>query len=99
MPGASPRRVAASATPTAPRRLRARIGNMNLFVFALLSAFAQPPSIDPPIVGRPDDFSNIVGKYDIQASAEPTDVRVEEPITLRIRIIGSGPEKYEPNRK
>ncbi len=63
------------------------------------STIAQPPNIDPPIVGRPDGFSNIVGKYDIQASAEPTDVRVEEPITLRIRITGSGPEKYEPDRK
>ena len=62
------------------------------------AAFAQPPSMDPPLVGRPDGFSNIVGKYAIQVSAEPTEVHVEEPITLRIRIIGSGPAKYEPNR-
>jgi hypothetical protein len=74
----------------------------SVLLFALFSvapAFAQPPSIDPPVVGRPDGFSNIVGKYSIQVSAEPTDVRVKEPITLRIRITGSGPEKYEPDRK
>jgi hypothetical protein len=62
-------------------------------------AFAQTPGIDPPLVGRPDGFSNIVGKYEIQVSAQPTEVHVEEPITLRIRIIGAGPAKYEPDRK
>lgn len=84
-------------TPHPSLALRAKV-----FVVALICAgptFGQPLSIDPPLVGRPDGFSNIVGKYDIQVSAEPTDVRVEEPITLRVRIIGSGPEKYEPDRK
>jgi hypothetical protein len=82
--------------PNRSHAFRARV----LLVCALFSApvFAQP-GVDPPIVGRPDDFSNIVGKYDIQASAEPTEVRVEEPITLHIRITGSGPQKYEPDRK
>lgn len=70
-----------------------------LLVLWTASASAQPASIDPPLVGRPDGFSNIVGKYDIQVSAEPTEVSVEEPITLRIRIVGSGPAKYEPSRK
>ncbi len=72
-----------------------------LFVILISAApvIAQPPNIDPPLVGRPDGFSNIVGKYTIQVSAEPTDVHVEESITLRIRIIGSGPAKYEPDRK
>ena len=75
-----------------------------LLYLCLLAVLPQAAAIaggpdDPPIVGRPDRFSNIVGKYELQVSAEPTEVRVEEPITLRIRIIGSGPAKYEPDRK
>src|SRR5947209_20450535 len=62
----------------------------------LLSA---QPSSDPPLTGRPAQFSNIVGRYTIAATATPTEVPVEEPITLRVTIKGSGPPKYEPNRK
>ena len=63
------------------------------------SAYAQRPAIDPPIAGRPIDFSSIVGNYTIEASADARSVLVEEPITLRIRIAGMGPPKYEPARK
>ena len=59
---------------------------------------AQRGPIDPPVVGRPVDFSNVGGKYAIQATAEPTEVHVEEPITLRIVITGEGPEEYQPRR-
>jgi hypothetical protein len=59
---------------------------------------AQPALIDLPIAGRPVDFSNIVGKYEIKASAAPTVVHVEESIFLKIEIIGAGPAKYEPKR-
>jgi hypothetical protein len=68
------------------------------FLFlAASTACAQPLVIDP--AHRPDDFSNIVGKYSIKASAEPTEVHVEEAITLRIEITGEGPAKYEPKFK
>jgi hypothetical protein len=63
------------------------------------SLFAQGASIDPPVVGRPVDFSNVVGKFAIQTNAEPTAVQVEEPITLRITITGDGPEQYQPRRE
>src|SRR5262249_33303280 len=71
------------------------------FFLLLLSArtFAQPASIDPPIVGRPENFSNIVGKYMITANAEPRETVVEQPITLTIKITGTGPAQYEPKRK
>lgn len=59
---------------------------------------AQPPA-DPPLAGRPAQFSNIVGRYTISAVATPTEVPVEEPITLRVTIKGTGPAKYEPSRK
>ena len=60
---------------------------------------AQSLTSEPPIAGRPADFSGIVGQYEIQASAAPTHVAVEQPITVRIRITGQGPAKYEPKRE
>src|SRR5258706_126919 len=57
-------------------------------------ALAQPKGID-----RPDNYSKIEGKYAIKVRAEPTDVQVEEAITLRIYLTGSGPEKSEPKRE
>jgi len=53
---------------------------------------------DPPIAGRPVDFSNIVGRYEIKASAAPTVVHVEESILLKIEIVGTGDTNYEPKR-
>jgi hypothetical protein len=45
----------------------------------------------PPVVGRPVDFSGAVGgPFVVQWHAEPTTVTVEEPITLTLRITGSG---------
>jgi hypothetical protein len=61
--------------------------------------FAQGPSFDPPVAGRPVDFSNVVGRYAIEVTAGPTEVQVEDPITLRIVITGDGPEQYQPNRE
>lgn len=64
-----------------------------------LSAPAQESSDEPPVAGRPVGFSNIVGKYSIKVSAAPTEIQVEEAITMRVVITGAGPAKYEPNRK
>lgn len=55
---------------------------------------------DPPVTGRPVEFSNIVGKWEKpRVTATPTTVHVEEPIRLEIHLKGTGPAKYEPNRK
>lgn len=55
---------------------------------------------DPPVTGRPVEFSNIVGKWEKpRVTATPTTVHVEEPIRLEIHLKGAGPAKYEPNRK
>src|SRR5579864_6942646 len=62
-------------------------------------AAGQTPSFDPPLANRPAQFSNIVGAYRISAAAEPTEVAVEKPITLRVTIAGRGPAKYQPERK
>jgi hypothetical protein len=60
---------------------------------------AQGPSSEPPLAGRPAQFSNIVGSYTIRADVEPAQVPVEEPITLRVTLAGRGPAKYQPERK
>ena len=74
---------------------------LGLLLWWTTSAFAQKTPDDPPfpVADRPVDFSNIVGKYDIKARADPTDLQVEQSITLRIQIIGEGRTEYEPNRK
>ncbi len=69
-----------------------------LVIFDVSSARAQePPVIIPPVA--PPDFSQLVGKYHISSSASPTEVIVEEPITLKVRIVGQGPPEYRPERK
>jgi hypothetical protein len=59
---------------------------------------AQSTQISIPAV-TPLNFSQIAGKYDISSSAAPTQVHVEEPITLTVRITGKGPAGYRPERK
>jgi hypothetical protein len=70
---------------------------LGLLLIASFSVGAQPIVIDP--THQPDDFSKIVGKYSIKASAAPAEVHVEEAITLRIEITGEGPAQFEPKFK
>ena len=70
-----------------------------LLLLSASSISAQGGLVDPPVVGRPVDFSNLVGRYEIKVRADPTEVTIEQPILLRIEIIGAGPAKYEPNRR
>jgi hypothetical protein len=68
-------------------------------LIALLLALPQGLAGEPPIAGRPAQFSDVVGSYTIGADAAPTEVAVEEPITLRITLAGRGPAKHQPERK
>lgn len=43
-----------------------------------------------PQANRPADFSGAVGQFEIEASATPTSVNVGDPITLRLKITGTG---------
>jgi hypothetical protein len=52
----------------------------------------------PPALGAPEDFSGAVGKYRIACTASPTEVAVEDPVKLVVRITGAGPKKYLPER-
>ena len=73
------------------------LGVAVLLLLGTPAAFAQPLVI--PGKYNPGAFSNIAGKYTIMATAEPTDVEVEQAITLRVQIVGAGPKEFEPNRK
>lgn len=74
---------------------------------AILLLIAWPPVIvcaqgtrdEPPKEYRPLEFSNIVGVWSMRVEAQPTEVRVEEAIRLRVILTGEGPPEYEPNRK
>ncbi|MCK4857885.1 MAG: protein BatD [candidate division Zixibacteria bacterium] len=43
-----------------------------------------------PAAGRPDDFGGAVGGYRIKAVADKNRVEVNEPITLKVKISGTG---------
>ena len=57
---------------------------------------AQELTDEPPLTGRPADFSQIVGQYSIRSKASPREVFLEDPISLEISITGQGPEQYQP---
>jgi len=44
-----------------------------------------------PESGRPAGFGGLIGVYDIEADADPTSVRVGDPITLSATILGREP--------
>ncbi len=49
-----------------------------------------------PEQGRPAGFTGLVGDYEVQAMATPTDVRVGDPITLTVRVLGPPPIEAVP---
>ena len=52
---------------------------------------AEPLTVRPlPGAGRPPDFSGAVGQFDLNVSARPTELQANDPITLTIRITGTG---------
>ena len=48
-------------------------------------------TVDPlPAAGRPDDFSGLVGTFEIAATATPAVAKVGDPIALEVTVRGSG---------
>ena len=52
----------------------------------LLTMFAVAD--EPPLGGRPPNFSGIVGRFRIEADVDSKSVTVEDPLTLRVTIHG-----------
>jgi hypothetical protein len=65
---------------------------------ATASVRAQAPSVEPPRIGQPADFSRVVGMFQIAARIEPAAVAVEEPLTLIVTISGQAEAPYAPKR-
>lgn len=64
-----------------------------------LRAVPETPEIQVlplPAAGRPANFSGAVGKFALQVTAQPTTVRVGDPITLTLTIQGDGPIQTLP---
>src|SRR5207245_10768263 len=45
---------------------------------------------EPPLAGRPVNFSGAVGTFRVSMTAEPTVLQAEDPLVLTVRITGSG---------
>lgn len=43
--------------------------------------------LNPPVEGRPDFYAGAVGRFDMAASAKPTEVSVGDPITITLQVI------------
>jgi len=50
-----------------------------------------------PKEGRPSNFSGLVGSYEIEAAATPTDVGVGDPITMQVTVRGPEPLDMVPD--
>jgi hypothetical protein len=50
-----------------------------------------------PAEGKPEDFSGAVGKFQISAQADRTELKAGEPITLTVRLSGDGNVKVVPS--
>lgn len=60
-------------------------------------ADVQLPEVQPlPTGDQPAGFTGAVGRFQIHTVASPTDVRVGDPIELRIEISGDGPLETLP---
>ena len=68
---------------------------------------AEPAELDVkplPAAGRPADFSGAVGKFEMAVESSPKQVKVGDPVTVKMRISGTGnfdrvnaPTLIEPN--
>jgi hypothetical protein len=57
------------------------------------SARAEAVELDVkplPVQGRPEDFSGAVGEYQFTAGGSPAEVKVGDPITMRLHVTGRG---------
>jgi hypothetical protein len=53
---------------------------------------------EPPVRNRPAHFSGGVGSFAIKATAAPTELHVEEPLTLTLHITAVTPPRQPPRR-
>src|SRR5438034_11122172 len=63
---------------------------VGLMPFAALRP-CQAADVEPPVAGRPGNYSGAIGShFRVQMHATPTQLQAEDPLTLTVRISGSG---------
>ncbi len=51
---------------------------------------------DLPAEGRPSNFNGLVGQFTVAATADPVNVNIGDPITLKVLVSGTGPMDRVP---
>jgi hypothetical protein len=80
------------------------IASMSFSTFLLGSGTgrAQDEPGEPAVAGRPADYSGLVGSYQVATSANPTELSLDDPVTLTVTLTaatGSAPAPgTEPRR-
>ena len=65
-------------------------GGRTMETIAIPSNRPQLEVLDLPSAGRPEGFNGWIGEFEVGAEAKPTSVKVGEPITLSLRVRGTG---------
>jgi hypothetical protein len=89
-----------------PRRARGLDSIIDQF-FNQTEARPLPLTLEPvavevrplPVAGRPADFSGAIGQWNLAVTAKPAEVAVGDPITLTIKISGTGNIDLVPTPK
>jgi hypothetical protein len=71
-----------------------------LLAAALLLAVALPATgaDEPPVKNRPAHFNGAAGSFRVTTEAKPTELRLDQTLTLTVRILPTGPVTQPPRR-
>jgi hypothetical protein len=65
---------------------------------ALVLLAAGARADEPPVRGRPLNFSEGVGSFEVLTEAKPTELRLGQTLTLTVRVTATGPVQQPPRR-
>src|SRR5262245_54900948 len=77
----------------------AKIWPVLFLVFFGLALPARAQDANVPPATAPPDFSGVVGQFRLTSSATPTEVAVEEPVTLKVQVTGVASPQFRPRRE
>ncbi len=69
------------------------------FVLLFVGTAAGKPPDEPPVIGRPANFSGAIGSFTIAAHAAPTELQAEDPVTFTVTIAAVGKAAQRPPRR
>jgi hypothetical protein len=65
-------------------------GGYQAYPLSLKSTDIPVTVLSVPIENKPEGFSGALGIFDFQASVSPTEVKVGDPVTLKVAVTGQG---------